>query len=62
MLSILGYTDPMSVAPGEGLKVMVSTQSGAPTYRADLVRLFCADDDPRGPGFSRQRNRFTDQR
>ena len=51
MVSILGYTDPMSVAAGDTLRVMVSCESGAPTYRAQLVRLLCGDDHPRGPGF-----------
>jgi N,N-dimethylformamidase len=51
MLSILGYTEPMSVAPGEDLRVMVSSESGAATYAARLVRLFSGDDNPRGPGF-----------
>ena len=51
MLSILGYSNPMSVAPGEDLRVMVSSQSDASTYRADLVRLFSGDDNPQGPGF-----------
>ena len=51
MLSILGYTNPLSVAPGEELSVKVSSESQALTYRADLLRLYCGDDDPRGPGF-----------
>ena len=51
MQTILGYTDPMSAAPGERLRVMVSCESGASTYRADLVRLYCGDDHPAGPGF-----------
>ena len=51
MQTILGYTDSMSVAPGGRLRVMVSCESGAATYRADLVRLYCGDDHPAGPGF-----------
>jgi N,N-dimethylformamidase len=34
---IVGYTDPWSVAPGEELRVMVST--GSPSFRASLRRL-----------------------
>ena len=49
--SLFGYTDPMSVAAGESLRVMVSSESGESTYRADLVRLLCGDDHPDGPGF-----------
>ena len=51
MLTILGYTDPMSVAAGENLRVMVSSESDAASYNAQLVRLLSGDDDPRGPGF-----------
>src|SRR5690349_4647780 len=36
-MEIVGYTDPWSVAPGEGLRVMVSTRS--PSFRASLRRL-----------------------
>lgn len=51
MLGLLGYTDPLSIAPGQEINVKVSVESGAQTYRAELVRLFCGDDDPNGPGF-----------
>ena len=51
MLTVFGYTEPLSVSPGETLHVMVSSESGDASYRADLVRLFCTDDHPLGPGF-----------
>jgi N,N-dimethylformamidase len=45
MKKILGYTDVWSVAPGETVKVKVSTY-GPTRYRADLVRVICGDNDP----------------
>ena len=54
-LAILGYADRMSVRPGDRLKVMVSCESGATSYRAELVRLICGDDRPDGPGYKEQK-------
>jgi N,N-dimethylformamidase len=39
-MEIVGYTDPLSVAPGERVRVMVSTRSSS--FRASLVRLASA--------------------
>src|SRR5215813_11830164 len=50
-LAIVGYADRMSVRPGDTLKVMVSCETGAASYRAELVRLVCGDDSPNGPGY-----------
>ena len=50
MISILGYGDRMSVAPGESVRFMVSCEDGAPSYEARIVRLLCTDDHPEGPG------------
>lgn len=50
MLPIVGYTDKLSVAPGESLDVMVSS-FGARTYRADLRRIIQGDTNPEGPGY-----------
>ncbi|HEY1370748.1 MAG TPA: N,N-dimethylformamidase beta subunit family domain-containing protein [Gaiellaceae bacterium] len=36
-MEIVGYSDPLSVAPGERIRFMVSTR--APSFRASLVRL-----------------------
>ena len=52
MKKIVGYTNAWTVAPGETLKVMVSTY-GPKRYRADLVRVICGDDDP-GHGIYRE--------
>ena len=49
MLTITGYSDRISVRPGETIKFMVNCEH--PTYQADIVRLICADDTPSGPGF-----------
>ncbi len=46
---LVGYTDRLSVAPGESIACMIS--SAHPTYRADLVRLVHGDPNPLGPGF-----------
>jgi N,N-dimethylformamidase len=48
-LKITGYADRFSVAPGETIRFMVT--SDAPRYRADIVRLVHGDTNPTGPGF-----------
>ncbi|MEE9251071.1 MAG: N,N-dimethylformamidase, partial [Alphaproteobacteria bacterium] len=52
MKKIVGYPNAWTVAPGETLEVMVSTY-GPESYRADLVRVICGDDDP-GHGIYRE--------
>ena len=49
MLTITGYSDRISVRPGETIKFLVNCEH--PTYQADIIRLICADDTPSGPGF-----------
>ena len=55
--TIVAYADPLSVAPGERLRVMASCEpdgeaaADPPTFRADLVRLVCGDDRRRGAGY-----------
>ena len=56
--TIVAYADPLSVAPGDRLRVMASCEpvdgeavTDAPTFRADLVRLVCGDDRRRGAGY-----------
>ncbi len=47
-MKVVGYTDPMSAAPGDNVRFMVSCTE--PTYRADIVKLrSCGEnsDDPR---------------
>ena len=49
MLKITGYSDEISVRPGETVKFMVSCE--LPNYQADIVRLICGDTNPEGPGY-----------
>ena len=51
-MKIVGYTDRLSVQPGENIRFMVSC--GHETYRADIVRLIHGDDNPLGPGFKEE--------
>ena len=50
MKTILGYTDRLSVAPGETIEIKVSVEDGASTFDASFHRLYCTDDHPGGPG------------
>lgn len=49
MLKITAYSDRLSVRPGGTVRFMVNCEH--PTYRADIVRLICADNSPAGPGY-----------
>ena len=48
--TILGYSDEISVAPGERIRFMVSCETGIERYRADIVRMRSGDIQPGGPG------------
>jgi N,N-dimethylformamidase len=48
-VNLVGYCDPLTVAPGETIHFMVS--SARPAFRADIVRLIHGDPNPSGPGF-----------
>jgi len=50
-LAIVGYVDRVSARPGDRLRVMVSCETGAANYTAQVVRLICGDDGPGGPGY-----------
>ncbi len=50
MRSLFGYTDRISVRPGEQIDFKVSSLGGKP-FHTDIVRLICGDDSPEGPGF-----------
>ncbi len=52
-MPILGYSNPMGVSPGGKVTFYVSTENDLP-YRARIVRLINADDDPIGAGFKSQ--------
>jgi N,N-dimethylformamidase len=45
---LIGYTDPMCVAPGESIELMVGTS--APAYEVSVVKLRHGDPAPGGPG------------
>ena len=49
MVPLVGYLDRFSARPGERIAVKVSSSHAAP-FRADLVRIVCADPNPAGPG------------
>ena len=49
---LIGYTDRLSVAPGEQIHFMVSTD--LPSYNTSLVRLIHGDENPAGPGFKEE--------
>ena len=48
--TIVSYADPLSVTAGDRLRIMVSCHVGD-SFRAELVKLVCGDDRPRGTGF-----------
>jgi len=50
MRTLFGYSDRISVRPGETIRFMVSSLNDRP-YHADIARLICGDDSPVGPGF-----------
>lgn len=50
MPRVLGYAEPLAVAPGEEIRFMVGTLGGPRRYRAEVVRLVCGDTGPAGPG------------
>ena len=52
MLRITGYSDEISVRPGETISFMVSCEMSS--YQADIVRLICGDTNPEGPGYKEE--------
>jgi N,N-dimethylformamidase len=48
-MKILGYSDKISVRPGEDISFLVSCD--AAQYTADIVQLIHGDTNPDGPGF-----------
>ncbi len=49
---LIGYTDKLSVAPGESIHFKISTE--LPSYQAMIVRLIHGDENPKGPGFKEE--------
>ena len=52
-MKVLGYSDRISVAPGESIRFHVSCD-GPKTFRADIVRVICGDENPAGPGYKEE--------
>jgi N,N-dimethylformamidase len=50
MKTIMGYSDKISVCPGETIRFMVSCE-GEKAYRARLVQIIHGDTSPEGPGY-----------
>jgi N,N-dimethylformamidase len=53
MTVLMGYADRISVAPGETIEFKVSC-SGAPRYRAEIVRVLSPEAGPLAPPFRRE--------
>ena len=49
MKKILGYSDKISVRPGDEISFMVTSEEGS-DYNASLVRVIHGDTSPEGPG------------
>jgi N,N-dimethylformamidase len=47
-MKITGYSDKISVRPGETIQFMVNCE--LPNYEAEVVRIICGDTNPAGPG------------
>jgi N,N-dimethylformamidase len=52
-MKLVGYSDRLSVAQGETVRFMVSSQHAS--YTSELVRLIHGDENPEGPGFKERR-------
>lgn len=48
-IPLIGYTDRLSVRPGESIAFKASSRLDEP-YRAELVRVISGDPNPEGPG------------
>lgn len=51
MLKLLGYPDRLSATPGETIAFRVHAEPEIAHYDAAIVRLYCGDRNPKGPGF-----------
>ncbi len=50
MKRIVGYSDEISVRPGNKISFMVSSEDNA-EYNASFVRIIHGDTNPEGPGY-----------
>ena len=53
MLRITGYSDRLSVRPGDDITFYVHSEENE-AYRADIVQLIHGDTSPEGPGFKEE--------
>jgi N,N-dimethylformamidase len=53
MKKIVGYSDKISVCPGETISFMVNCEEGD-SYEASIVRIIHGDTHPDGPGFKNE--------
>ena len=53
MLRITGYSDRLSVRPGEAITFYVHSEENE-AYEAQIVRLIHGDTSPEGPGFKEE--------
>ncbi len=53
MIPIIGYSNKLSARPGETIDFKVSCSIPG-TYEASLVRIRCADANPKGPGIKEE--------
>ena len=56
MKQIMGYSDKISVRPGETIKFMVSCEKRA-SYKARIVQIIHGDTNPEGPGYKERADR-----
>ncbi|MFM8894313.1 MAG: LamG-like jellyroll fold domain-containing protein, partial [Actinomycetales bacterium] len=49
-ISLTGYTDQISVRPGETVDIKISAEN-APSAEVEIVRIIHGDEHPEGPGF-----------
>lgn len=49
-ISLTGYTDQVSVRPGETVDIKISAEN-ATTAQVEIVRIIHGDEHPDGPGF-----------
>ena len=55
-LGITGYSDRISVQPGQTIQFHVHSERSE-SYRADIVRLIHGDTNPDGPAIRKKRSR-----
>ena len=54
MRTLAGYSDKISVCPGDTIAFKVSAEDGSGRYAASLVRLHCVDSHRDGPGLQEE--------